>query len=1447
MTRAKRRADDEAARHADAPPPDNPDGEEFDGDDEDGRIPKYPPKYVLNGRFLVLSVLVAVGLAGSIVTLHEVQQRRFKSVLRERAAKKLAAGDEAGAVRQLRQFLSISPHDLDARLQLDTLQWKHATTRSQVEKALLSSESLLRDHPDLEDVRRRQVEKLLLIGRYSDARDHLATLRESGSDDVALDVWEGLGHERAGDFREAEQSYLRVVNREEDFLPVPFGERELTRFDIIGRLAALYMGELNDESLAFGIVNDAIDRFPKSAELLTLRARLRAAANDAQDALLGDLDKAVAMSGAAESMPDIGTVLLYASQLQRSADPQPERVERVIGYCRGLAAAGTDDYRLYQEWAALESARGHADETLAILRQGRADLPDDPMMGVLLVEELFAQGQSDEARELAASLKAQPLPRAFVEYLNGRIAMAEQNWPEARDVFEDLGRRRDVPKVLSIQATRHLGDCLEELGLFHEQLAIARRLLSDEPNSAPAQLAVARGLLNVGRIDEAIITYKSLPQDAVDPVELVRLVLQRVLTQPPDQRSWQSFDRAVAAVSQVAGDDPELAMFQAQSLELRGRPGEAAVLLGRAVEKSPEHLDLRIGLIELAIRQGEWERAAALIEAGGEIHGPNLLLSAAEIPLWRDEDRSQVVSKLGEIEQRLPGASRAEQTFVVSRLINAYSRLGQSDDALRLRKKLAFELAPKREVLLQLLAVAASTRDHATAVQVRDRLAKLEGTDGVFALYAGLVVELSADQLSPETVSTAARRLDELTRRRPDVALFPLAKAYLFDRTGHAREAIAAYREAVGLGARDPQMLRRLTDLLVAQGRFEDVKKLSAAQSSIPSGSVGDEGVFTVTGLLAGDADAMMADMLWHGRVLTAAQDTDKAEAAFRRATEVAPARAEAWFSLTEFLVSQNRQDDAEKVAAAARSHLSSPELKGRLDEILGDLPAAEAHYRRAYEDGEATPQALSLAAFYLRAGRAADAVPVLEKLLARTSDVSRGDTVSARRMLAGALGTDNYAGLQKAVGLLEQNIAEAASPNLDRRQLAYLLARFPFPEHAKRIIELLTGLQEDQPLTSSEIMMLAMAYDMRGMETEALSQWELLLSRPDITAKMLKAYISRELRHGRPQMAEEPLKKLRATGEAEANVLGLDGWRLCLLDQPDEVVGLVDRFLGGTAAESDSDIAIGRTVQAAGVLHELAERFIGTPRIADPLSKRAEDLYRLALADRPGTALRLSRLLATRNRGTDALEVLEQARRQLPELQRLAAALAVMSRADLSEQQRDRIKTWVDESLTGELDVPRITLLAQFALLSGDRQRATELNRRILKESPENAAARNTLSWLLTLQGATDEALRLIEQVIGTLGPQPALLDTRAMVRLATDDFAGAIEDLRQALDQDDSPAIRYHLVVAYLRAGNPQVARLQFEKLPQDRAALRRSLPVSDREEFDQVLQRFGSADSI
>ena len=94
------------------------------------------------------------------------------------------------------------------------------------------------------------------------------------------------------------------------------------------------------------------------------------------------------------------------------------------------------------------------------------------------------------------------------------------------------------------------------------------------------------------------------------------------------------------------------------------------------------------------------------------------------------------------------------------------------------------------------------------------------------------------------------------------------------------------------------------------------------------------------------------------------------------------------------------------------------------------------------------------------------------------------------------------------------------------------------------------------------------------------------------------------------------------------------------------------------------------------------------------------------------------------------------------------------------------------------------------------------------------------------------DEAKKLIDSAIVELGPNPELLDTRALVWLAAGDPQKAIADLKETLVLPTAQK-QLHLAVAYLVSKNSPNARIAFEKAaklgldpakldPQDRAIL-------------------------
>jgi alkanesulfonate monooxygenase SsuD/methylene tetrahydromethanopterin reductase-like flavin-dependent oxidoreductase (luciferase family) len=69
-------------------------------------------------------------------------------------------------------------------------------------------------------------------------------------------------------------------------------------------------------------------------------------------------------------------------------------------------------------------------------------------------------------------------------------------------------------------------------------------------------------------------------------------------------------------------------------------------------------------------------------------------------------------------------------------------------------------------------------------------------------------------------------------------------------------------------------------------------------------------------------------------------------------------------------------------------------------------------------------------------------------------------------------------------------------------------------------------------------------------------------------------------------------------------------------------------------------------------------------------------------------------------------------------------------------------------------------------------------------------ARASNNLASLLVGPESIDEARDLIDSAIVELGPNPTLLDTRALIWLAAGDTTRAIEDRRRRGEIDDETA---------------------------------------------------------
>jgi len=82
--------------------------------------------------------------------------------------------------------------------------------------------------------------------------------------------------------------------------------------------------------------------------------------------------------------------------------------------------------------------------------------------------------------------------------------------------------------------------------------------------------------------------------------------------------------------------------------------------------------------------------------------------------------------------------------------------------------------------------------------------------------------------------------------------------------------------------------------------------------------------------------------------------------------------------------------------------------------------------------------------------------------------------------------------------------------------------------------------------------------------------------------------------------------------------------------------------------------------------------------------------------------------------------------------------------------------------------------------------------------------------------------ALSSVNDAIEVIGPLSDVLDTRALVYIAQQQYQQAAEDMKLALKSTPTPAKYYHLAAALLGAGDQQGALAAWEKAKAEKITL-------------------------
>jgi tetratricopeptide (TPR) repeat protein len=598
-------------------------------------------------------------------------------------------------------------------------------------------------------------------------------------------------------------------------------------------------------------------------------------------------------------------------------------------------------------------------------------------------------------------------------------------------------------------------------------------------------------------------------------------------------------------------------------------------------------------------------------------------------------------------------------------------------------------------------------------------------------------------------------------------------------------------------GAATVQAVRRSMEILYTQQRFREAWALKAKYPRQVELSSGSDRLAALVSLQASDnADALARaeravasdskdhrDYLFLGHLYWSNGQTEKAWTVFAKAQELKPDAPEVWAVAVGFLQSMGKKDQARALLTKAEG--KAQDVKGQLAlaqcyEIVEDKDrAARAYEALAGSDDLGVRRAV--AAYYLRVGdpktddylktlvtRASIKDPVIatwaRSMRAVKAALVGGNEAEFREILAGMGGRDR----REAIRLLEEFVGEGTDQAQEHLLLTQLYeANNEWPKARKQLITLRRSLAGDTPA-------------------------------------VLMTYASAMLRHEELDAAEDALGKLFEVTKADRNA-GVEFARVSLQAQlahrrerKAEAVAL----LKGYALKRGNSFG-----QVASLLEGLKEY------------AAAEEMYR-AHAEKspnPAASLAYAGFLGRRKQGQKAVELCKGVSDKVRVATVVETCLAILEAGDDNEAIRGQVEQLLEGFKKKE---PRSILLrlafANLRVLQRRYTDAEQIYRELIAEDSKEVLARNNLAWLLASQKERlPDAERYIADALGAGGPQAMLLDTQAVVHLASGKNTEAVKLLEELVrDYPRESTYLLHLAQAQAASGNKTAAKVALQK---------------------------------
>ncbi|NQT01995.1 MAG: tetratricopeptide repeat protein [Planctomycetes bacterium] len=753
------------------------------------------PRRYFNWK-LAIVLIIGIGVLG--VTAFGLRQWQRTN----RADQGLILGNKAydeqnweEAVENLGRYLAVTRDDVPALLKYAEAQLKiKPSKRKNIQQAINAYRVVLRADENNSKAIMQLTEVYLMMGMPGEAELIAGRwLETETNDDPELRRMLALALAQQRKFTEAAAQLNTILQKHPD---------QILAYETLGQLTERRPDDISDFPPEHWF-NKAVNNNPSSALAYIVRAGFYRRSEDGAKAL-ADLEQAEKLD-----LSDPNVELRLASEFIIVND-----LDKAEQHLTAVQAATPTDQRLWQVWAELALKSQSREKMLKIAEAGLKELSSQPWDFMPIATELFIRsGQLDRAADCISEMNQKDVAPMEVAFLEGFLAAERGHLFEAINYWqESMGLGNTSPQVRLA-----LSSVLSRLGNTQSALRHLRILVSENPNLVTGHLALAKLLAQTENWAEsarhAATAMQLFPGNPESSLRYLQAQIQLRATGSAGEsaQSWQGIEKQLSELEKIFDNLPEVKLLQFQLALRQGNYADARALVAQMKKDHPSHIKIAMAEVELLVAQDKTDEAILILfktlEEFPQAVEPVRYLA---ILLDRQGDQEKCEAIIKDALERID--QPVNQRTLGLLLAEFYTRWNQKDNVYLLLNRLAQKLPEDIPLKRWLLLCKQVIEDPEKAQQLVNDIKLLEGEEGWQWRYEQAIIWFSSDDFEARYAQIVSL-LQKNLQANPNDQASRILLAAAYDRSGELQLAISTYREGV---SRSPDDLRIIIPTVAA-------------------------------------------------------------------------------------------------------------------------------------------------------------------------------------------------------------------------------------------------------------------------------------------------------------------------------------------------------------------------------------------------------------------------------------------------------------------------------------------------------------------------------------------------------------------------------------------------------------------------------------------------------